>query len=79
MRSLIHCLPTSPATLATPQSAAVAAGCDSLGDSYASRTLENEEMRSLIYPSCEEIVRSLLLSRDAIGDVRRGDRRNNNG
>ncbi|MEG4489744.1 hypothetical protein [Microcoleus sp. D3_18_C4] len=40
MRSLIHALPTFPATLATPQSAAVIAGCD--------RTLEDEEKRSLI-------------------------------
>ncbi len=40
MRSLIHSLPTSPATPATPQSAAVIAGGD--------RTLENEEKRSLI-------------------------------
>jgi hypothetical protein len=38
VRSLIHSLPTSPATLATPQSAAVIAGCV--------RTLENEEKRS---------------------------------
>jgi hypothetical protein len=30
MRSLIHSLPTFPATLATPQSAAVIAGCDRL-------------------------------------------------
>ncbi len=30
MRSFIHCLPTLPATLAMPQSAAVAAGCDRL-------------------------------------------------
>jgi hypothetical protein len=40
-KSLIHSLPTSPATLATPQSAAVIVGCDrarSLRDSYASRT-----------------------------------------
>jgi hypothetical protein len=41
MRSLIHSLPTSPATLATPQFAAVIVGCD--------RTLENEEKRSLIH------------------------------
>jgi hypothetical protein len=46
MRSLIHSLPTCPATLATPQSAAVIAGCDSLRDSYASRTSEDERMRS---------------------------------
>jgi len=30
MRSLIHFLPTFPATLATPQSAAAIAGCDRL-------------------------------------------------
>jgi hypothetical protein len=35
--SLIHSLPPFPATLATPQSAAVIAECDSLRDSYASR------------------------------------------
>jgi hypothetical protein len=39
--SLIHSLPTSPATLATPQSAAVIAGCD--------RAWQDEEMRSLIH------------------------------
>ncbi len=64
--SLIHSLPTSPATLATPQSVAGIVGCD--------RAWHEVRMRSLIYPSCEEIVRSLLLSRDAIGDVRKGDR-----
>jgi hypothetical protein len=37
-RSLIHSLPTSLATPATPQSAAVIAGCD--------RTLQDERMRS---------------------------------
>jgi len=46
IRSIIHSLPTCPATLATPQSAAVIAGCDSLRDSYASRTSEDERMRS---------------------------------
>ncbi|WP_199321126.1 hypothetical protein [Microcoleus sp. FACHB-831] len=30
MRSLIHSLPTFPTTLATPQPAAVTAGCDRL-------------------------------------------------
>jgi len=38
---LIHSLPTFPATLATPQSAAVIVGCD--------RTLEDEKKRSLIH------------------------------
>jgi len=52
--SLIHSLPTFPATLATPQSAAVTAGC--------ARAWQDEGMQSL------------LLSRDAIGDVRKGDR-----
>ncbi|HEY9632295.1 MAG TPA: hypothetical protein V6D14_02750 [Coleofasciculaceae cyanobacterium] len=41
MRSLIHSLPTFPATLATPQSAAAIAGCD--------HTSEDERMRSLIH------------------------------
>ncbi|WP_348234170.1 hypothetical protein [Trichocoleus sp. DQ-U1] len=36
MRSLIHALPTFPATFATPQSAAVIAGCD--------RAWQEEEM-----------------------------------
>jgi hypothetical protein len=39
--SLIHSLPTFPATPATPQSAAVIAGCD--------RTSNDEEKRSLIH------------------------------
>ncbi len=41
MRSLIHSLPTFPATLAPPQSAAITAGCD--------RAWQDEEMRSLIH------------------------------
>jgi hypothetical protein len=41
VRSLIHTLPTFPATLATPQSAAVIAGCD--------RAWQDEEVRSLIH------------------------------
>ncbi len=40
-RSLIHSLPTSPATLATPQSAAAIAGCD--------RVWHEVSMRSLIH------------------------------
>jgi hypothetical protein len=68
-RSLIHSpsLSTSLATLAMFQSAAVIAV-------RAIAFSEDEGMRSLIYPSCDEIVRSLLLSRDAIRDVRKGDR-----
>ena len=41
MGSLIHSLPTFPATFATPQSAAVIGGCD--------RTSEDKRMRSLIH------------------------------
>ncbi|NEQ20371.1 MAG: hypothetical protein F6K28_14215 [Microcoleus sp. SIO2G3] len=56
---------------------AIPFGIATLRERYAnaSRILEEERMRSLIHPSCDEIVRSLLLSRDAIGDVRKGDRR----
>jgi hypothetical protein len=43
MRSLIHSLPTPPATLATPQSAAAIAGCD--------RASDDEEKRSHILHS----------------------------
>jgi hypothetical protein len=45
-KAIAHSLPTFPATLATHQSAAVIAECDSLQDSNASRTLEDEEKRS---------------------------------
>ncbi|MBD2048747.1 hypothetical protein H6F78_24640 [Coleofasciculus sp. FACHB-64] len=40
MRSLIHSLPTFPATLAMPQSAAITAGCDRTPHATRDRALE---------------------------------------
>ncbi len=53
MRSLIHYLPTFPATLATPQSVAVTAGCDA--------PWEDEEKRSLFHclPTLEQQLQSM--------------------
>ncbi|MBD2003601.1 MULTISPECIES: hypothetical protein [Cyanophyceae] len=61
MRSLIHCLPTSPVMLATFQSAAVTAGCDSLRNSYASRAWQDEGVRSLFHcpPALEQQLQSM--------------------
>ncbi len=53
MRSLIHSLPTFPATPATPQSAAVSAECDA--------PWEDEEKRSLFHclPTLEQQLQSM--------------------
>ncbi|HEY9634778.1 MAG TPA: hypothetical protein V6D14_15355 [Coleofasciculaceae cyanobacterium] len=53
MRSLIHSLSTSPATLATPQFAAVIVGCDA--------PWEDEEKRSLFHclPTLEQQLQSM--------------------
>jgi len=63
--SLINSLPTSPATLATPQSAAVIAGCD--------RAWQDEEMRSLIH-SLPTFPATLATSQSAAVIAAKGDR-----
>jgi hypothetical protein len=52
-RALIHFLSTFPATLSTPQSAAVIAGCD--------HAWQDERMRSLIHclPTLEQQLQSM--------------------